>query len=405
MRTWPWSPFIKRHLAGATWLLALAPSLGCSGPSGPVEATADVPEAAGWRTETVVEGLRHPWGLAWLPGGSALISERPGRLRLVHNATGDARLDPQPIGGIPAVCACGQGGLLDVSLHPDFATNQLVYLTFAEGSEDSNRTALARGRLDLDAMRLRDVEIIFRNPDAKSGGQHFGSRLLWLPDQTLLMSIGDGGNPPTAFRGENIRRQAQNPGTLFGSVVRLDADGSAAAGNPFANQHGARPELYSIGHRNIQGMARDPDSGHIWANEHGSRGGDELNLIKPGSNYGWPEVTYSMEYWGPRISDKTEAPGITQPVVVWTPSIAPSGLAVYTGDDFPQWQGNLISGALKFRQLRLTVLDGTRARSEEKLSIGQRVRDVSQAPDGGLYILTDEGDGALMRIVPAGSSR
>jgi glucose/arabinose dehydrogenase len=405
MKPWPCSLSINRRLAAASWLLALIPSVGCSGPTGPVDPTADVPEAGGWRTETVVDGLRHPWGLAWLPDGSALITERPGALRLVVDALGDARLDPRPIRGIPAVCACGQGGLLDISLHPDFADNRLVYLTFAQGTEDSNRTALARGRLDLDAMRLRDVEIIFRNPDTKSGGQHFGSRLLWLPDQTLLMSIGDGGNPPIAFRGENIRRQAQNPGTLFGSIIRLNADGSAPADNPFTNQPGARPELYSMGHRNIQGMARDPESGRIWANEHGSRGGDELNLIRAGSNFGWPDVTYSMEYWGPRISDKTEAPGIAQPVVVWTPSIAPSGLAVYTGDDFPQWQGNLISGALKFRQLRRTVLDGTRERSEEKLSIGQRVRDVSQGPNGGLYILTDEGDGALMRIVPAAPTR
>jgi glucose/arabinose dehydrogenase len=378
----------------------LVPILGCSEPSGPVEPTGDVPEAKGWRMETIVKGLAHPWGVAWLPDGAALVTERSGQLRLIHDVFGDARLDPEPIGGVPDVCACGQGGLLDVSLHPDFAENQWVYLTFADGTKDANRTALARGRLDRDAMRLRDLETLFRNPDAKSGTQHFGSRMVWLDDGTLLMSIGDGGNPPIAFDGENIRQQAQNPGTVFGSVVRLNADGTVPKDNPFVDQEGARPELYSIGHRNIQGMARDPQTGRVWANEHGSRGGDEINLIQAGNNYGWPEVTYSMEYWGPRISEKTKAPGVTQPEVVWTPSIAPSGMAFYTGGDFPAWQGDLISGALKFQQLRRSKLEGTNVVDEQKLSIGQRVRDVRQGPDGGLYILTDEAEGALIRILP-----
>ncbi|MEA1050032.1 PQQ-dependent sugar dehydrogenase [Lamprobacter modestohalophilus] len=390
----------KPALAVGLWLLALIPALGCTQPAGPVDPTGDVPEAKGWGMETIVDGLRHPWSMAWLPDGSALVTERPGQLRLIRQATTSAAaLDPTPIRGTPKVCACGQGGLLDISLHPDFADNQLVYLTFAEGTEDANRTALARGRLDLENKRLRDLEILFRNADSKSGGQHFGSRLLWLPDGTLLMSIGDGGNPPTSFDGENIRNQAQNPGTHFGSLLRLNADGSAPADNPFVDQPSAKPEIYSIGHRNIQGLTRDPDSGRIWANEHGSRGGDEINLIQAGNNYGWPEVTYSMEYWGPRVSDKTKAPGVTQPTVVWTPSIAPSGMAFYTGDDFPDWQGDLISGALKFQQLRRTELDGTRVVGEDKLSIGQRVRDVRQGPDGGLYILTDAPNGALIRIV------
>jgi glucose/arabinose dehydrogenase len=383
-------------------IAALLPTLGCTQPSGPVEPTGDVPEATGWRTETIVNGLNHPWAIAWLPDGSALVTERRGRLRLIHDALGNARLDPDPIRGVPDVCACGQGGLLDISLHPDFADNQWVYLTFAQGTEDANRTALARGRLDRDAMRLRDVETLYRNPNPKSGTQHFGSRMVWLDDGTLLMSIGDGGNPPIAFDGEDIRQQAQNPGTVFGSLLRLNADGTVPADNPYVDDEDARPELYSIGHRNIQGMTRDPRTGRIWANEHGSRGGDEINLIRPGNNYGWPAVTYSMEYWGPRISDQTQAPGITQPIVVWTPSIAPSGMTLYTGDDFPDWRGDLISGALKFRQLRHTALDGTRPGTETKLSIGQRVRDVRQGPDGGLYILTDEADGALMRILPDG---
>ena len=216
------------------------------------------------------------------------------------------------------------------------------------------------------------------------------------------MRVGDGGNPPISFGGENIRNQAQNPATHFGKVLRLNDDGTPHPGNPFAHRPGAKPEIWSIGHRNIQGMTRDPVSGRIWANEHGSRGGDELNVLEGGNNYGWPEVTYSREYWGPRISAESSRPGITEPKLVWTPSKAPSGLAFYSGEIYPRWKGNLFSGALKFRQIRRIVLDGDRVVGEEKLTIGQRVRDVRQGPDGYLYVLTDEDDGALLRILPAG---
>lgn len=374
-------------------LFLLAPLTAAAGPQGPLTPSGDVPEATGWRLTTVVAGLRHPWAIAWLPDGAALITERPGRLRVLR----DGRLEPKPVDGVPAVFASGQGGLLDVALHPGFATNRLVYLTFAEGREQANRTALARGRLDGD--RLRDVAVIFRNPDFKADGQHFGSRLLWLPDGSLLMSIGDGGNPPVAFDGAEIRRQAQNPGTLFGKIVRLREDGTPWPGNPWAGEAGARAELHSIGHRNIQGLTLDA-AGRVWANEHGARGGDELNLILAGGNYGWPEVTYSMEYWGPRISDQTSRTDVSDPVLIWTPSKAPSGLAFYTGPEFPHWRGSLFSGALRFREIRRLTLDGLRVVGEEKLSIGKRVRDVRQGPDGGLYVLTDESDGALLRIVP-----
>jgi len=375
--------------------LAAAMLGGCSPQAGSIEPSADVPEATGWRAEVVTDGLVHPWAIAWLPDGSALITERPGRLRLLS----DGKLDPKPITGVPKVCTnCGQGGLLDVSLHPDFANNRLIYLTYAAGTSEANRTTLARGRLD--GMRLSDVEVIFENADSKSGGQHFGSRIVWLQDGTLLMSIGDGGNPPISFGGDDIRKQAQELGTHFGKVLRLHDDGSAPPDNPFVNRPGAKPEIYSYGHRNIQGMAYDPTSGRVWANEHGSRGGDELNLIEAGNNYGWPEVTYSMEYWGPPVSNETERPGVTDPVVVWTPSKAPSGLALYTGPEFPAWQGDLFSGALKFQQVRRLDLDGARVVGEQKFSIGQRVRDVRQGPDGGLYLLTDEADGELLRIVP-----
>jgi glucose/arabinose dehydrogenase len=380
---------------GTALVLLAAISGGCDAQTGSAPISGDVPEATGWRSEVLVRGLSHPWAITWLPDGAALVTERKGRLRLIR----DGKLDPEPISGLPPLLAEGQGGLLDVSLHPDFSSNQTVYLTLAIGTPDANRTALARGRLE--GSTLRDTEIIFRNADPKSGGQHFGSRMVWLPDNSLLMSVGDGGNPPIAFRGENIRNQAQNPGTHFGAVLRLNADGSPPADNPFGGQPGARPEIWTIGHRNIQGMTRDPASGRMWANEHGSRGGDELNLIAGGNNYGWPEVTYSNEYWGPRISDETSRPGITDPALVWTPSKAPSGLVLYTGEVFPQWRGNLFSGALKFQQVRRIVLDGDRVIGEEKLTIGERVRDVRQGPDGYLYLLTDEDDGALMRIVPS----
>lgn len=381
-------------LLTATGLFFLA-LVGCNAQTGPAPISGDVPEAAGWRIETVTAGLSHPWSMAWLPDGSLLVTERPGRLRLIR----DGRLDPRPLAGVPPVLAYGQGGLLDIALHPQFASNRWVYLTLAIGTPDANRTALVRGRLGDHA--LEDTQIIFRNADAKSGGQHFGSRLLWLPDGSLLMSIGDGGNPPIAHAGENIRNQAQNPGTHFGSVLRLDDEGRPHPGNPIARRTGARPDIWTIGHRNIQGMALDPASGRVFANEHGSRGGDELNRLRAGENYGWPMVTYSNEYWGPRISDETSRPGITDPILVWTPSKAPSGLAFYTGDRYPGWQGSLFSGALKFRQVRRVLLDGTRVVAEEKLTVGQRVRDVRQGPDAYLYLLTDEDEGALLRILPA----
>jgi len=378
----------------APLLLAWLPLAGCAPPGGPAPISGEVPEARGWRAETVVTGLEHPWSIAWLPDGAALITERPGRLRLLR----DGRLDPVPIAGVPEVLVYGQGGLLDVAPHPRFAENQRVYLTFAQGTKDANRTALARGRLS--EGRLEDLRVIFRNADTKNDGQHFGSRLLWLPDGSLLMSIGDGGNPPIAHAGANIRNQAQHPSTHFGKVVRLSEDGQPLPDNPFLNQPGARPETWTLGHRNIQGLTRDPSTGRVWATEHGARGGDELNLLVGGGNYGWPLVTYSMEYWGPKIADATSQPGMVDPRLVWVPSKAPSGLAFYSGERLPGWQGDLFSGALKFGQVRRIDLDGERVVGEEKLTIGARVRDVRQGPDGFLYVLTDEPNGRLLRIVP-----
>lgn len=382
-------PFVVSGLLGML-------SMSCAAQTGPAPISGDVPEASGWRAEVVVAGLSHPWSIAWLPNGSALVTERPGRLRLIRNG----RLDPKPITGLPQVLAIGQGGLLDIALHPDFADNRLVYLTIAAGSPEANRTALVRGRLE--DHTLRDATIIFQNADSKVGGQHFGSRLVWLPDKSLLMSIGDGGNPPTRFGDGNIRNQAQNLGTHFGKVLRLKDDGTPPPDNPFVGRPGAKPEIWTLGHRNIQGLTRHPLHGRIWANEHGSRGGDELNILEGGRNYGWPVVTYSFEYWGPKIADETHRPGIADPQLVWTPSKAPSGLTFYTGDVYPQWKGDLFSGALKFGQIRRIDLDGDRIIGEEKLTFGKRVRDVRQGPDGYLYVLTDEDDGALLKIVPTG---
>ncbi len=375
-------------------LLAWLPVASCAPPSGSLVPSGDVPEAAGWRAETVVSGLENPWAIAWLPDGSALVTERPGRLRVVRNG----RLDPSPIAGLPPVLAKGQGGLMDLALHPRFSENRLVYFTFAEGSAHANRTALARGRLA--DGRLDGVEIVFRNPDLKSGGQHFGSRLLWLPDGSLLMSVGDGGNPPIALRGDHIRKQAQNPAADLGKVLRLRDDGRSYPGNPIAARPGARPEVWTLGHRNIQGLTLDPGSGRVWATEHGSQGGDELNLIVGGSNYGWPVASYSQEYWGPPVADETSRPGMVDPRLIWTPSIAPSGLAYYTGAAFPAWRGDLLAGSLKFGQVRRIDLDGERVAGEDKLTIGARVRDVRQGPDGFPYVLTDESAGRLLRIVP-----
>jgi glucose/arabinose dehydrogenase len=353
------------------------------------------PDATGWRQTTLVSGMTNPWGMAWLPGGGILITERPGRLTLARDGT--KRNVPMP--GAPAIAAIGQGGLMDVALHPDFANNRLVYLTLAIGSPRENRTALMRGTFD--GRALTGARIIYQNPVPKQGGQHFGSRLLWLPDGTLLMSIGDGGNPPASTPLGLARAQVQRLGTAFGKVLRLDENGRPAPGNPFAGREGALPEVWSYGLRNVQGLARDPASGRIWATDHGARGGDELNLLEAGRNYGWPLATHSLEYSGQEITPHRSRPGMVDPLVVWTPSPAPSGLAFYTGDRFPAWRGDLFSGGLAGQDVRRIDLDAHgKVLGQERLRIGARVRDVRQGPDGYLYLLTDQADGRLIRIEP-----
>ncbi|WP_457767960.1 PQQ-dependent sugar dehydrogenase [Cyanobium sp. ULC084] len=367
-------------------LVLLVPALGCA-------ASDDVAPVT---LKAVVGGLEHPWGMAWLPDGALLITERPGRLRIVRGGV----LDPTPIAGLPPVLAIGQGGLLDVALDPDFERNRFLYLSYAAGTIEANGTRVARARFD--GRALRDLQVIAAVPQSKAGGQHFGSRLLWLPDRSLLVSIGDGGNPPVQLEGQLIRLQAQNRSSALGKVLRIRSDGAPAPGNPFPSGPGVAPKVWSYGHRNVQGLAHDPGTGRVWVSEHGSLGGDELNLVEAGGNYGWPRVTHSREYGGGPIAPAQSAAGLIDPRRVWTPAIAPSGLAVYSGDRYPGWRGNLFAGGLVSRDLRRISLDASgTVLAEQVIPIGERVRDVRQGPDGLLYLLTDSADnGELIRLDP-----
>jgi len=334
--------------------------------------------------------LEHPWGMAFLPGGDILVTERPGRLRLIRAG----KLVEEPVAGAPNAVAHGQGGMLDVALHPGFAENNLVYISYAGRGDGGVGTEVARGRWD--GTRLNDLEVIFRLLPKSDRGQHFGSRLVFDGKGHLYITLGD--------RGEKDR--AQDLGDHAGSVIRLNDDGSIPGDNPFVSTPGARPEIYSYGHRNIQGAALNPETGELWTQEHGPQGGDEINRERPGVNYGWPVITYGVNYGiGTPIGEGTHKEGMEQPLYYWVPSIAPSGMAFYTGDRIPQWQGNLFIGALKFRLLVRLEIEGTQIVHEERLledEIG-RIRDVRQGPDGLLYLLSDEDDGALYRLSPAGS--
>jgi aldose sugar dehydrogenase len=373
-------------------------SLGCALPSNTASPVASNPVASNsttYRQTTLIEGLERPWGMAWLPDGSILITEKAGRIRWVRNG----KLEPNPIAGVPAVMANGQGGLLDISLHPQFSENRWVYLTYAHGNPSANRTRLARAKLD--GQTLRDLQVIFEVAQVKSGSQHFGSRMLWLPDGTLLLAIGDGGNPPVQLEGDLIRKQAQNLRSSLGKILRLNADGSIPRDNPFVGRADANPAIWSYGHRNIQGLTYDPTTRRIWASEHGSRGGDELNLIERGKNYGWPVVTYSQEYTGGEISQERSRPGMVDPKRVWTPAIAPSGIVIYRGNRFPSWRGDLFAGGLVSQNIRHLRVDAAgKVQEQQQIEIGQRVRDVRQGPDGLLYILTDDANGRLIRLEP-----
>lgn len=384
------APVFLLFAAGCAWITRT--------PSGPVTPSGSAPRAEGWRAVTVTTGLEHPWALAWLPSGEALITERPGRLRLLR----EGRLLSAPITGLGPIVAEGHAGLMDVSPHPRFAENRLVYLTYAAGTREANHTRLARARLSDDGTALENFTDLHAVTPLKPRFQHFGSRLLWLPDGTLLLALGDGGNPPTRVGDQLAREQAQLLHSQLGKILRLRDDGTPPTDNPFLGRADADPFVWSYGHRNIQGLARDPASGRLWATEHGSRGGDELNLLAPGANHGWPRATYSIEYTFGTISPHRTLPGMVDPLVVWTPAQAPSGLAFYTGAAFPAWRGDLFSGGLKSEEVRRLDLDAEgRVRGQESLPIGARVRDVRQGPDGFLYVLTDEPAGRLLRLEPA----
>lgn len=338
--------------------------------------------------ETVAEGLDHPWSFAFLPEGPILVTERAGTLRTV---AADRKLSA-PVAGLPEIAAGGQGGLLDIALDPDFAQTRLVFLSFTEPREEGkNGTSVMRGRLSEDLTRLDDVTVIFRQQPAFEGGAHFGARLAFDRTGALFVTTGDR---------LHLRPLVQQTDNHIGKVIRLAQDGGIPTDNP--KPEGWLPEIWSIGHRNLQGATIHPDTGKLWTVEHGAKGGDELNHPQAGRNYGWPDVTYGHEYSGDTIGEGlTEKPGIEQPVHYWDPSIAPSGMVVYTGDRYPQWKGNLFVGALAKKHLARLVLDGDKVVEEEKLFEGYaRIRDVRQGPDGYLYILTDQAApmGRVMRV-------
>ena len=348
-----------------------------------------------FKTITVLRGLENPWGMAWLPNGDMLITERPGRLRLVKND----KLEPNAVRGLPSVLAVGQGGLMDVAVHPKFAQNRLIYFSYSHGTSNANRTRVARGVFD--GSSLSDVKMVFEVTQNKAGGQHFGSRLVFLPDNTLLIATGDGGNPPASLENGFIRLQAQNLTSRLGKISRINDDGSIPKDNPFVGNKNADEVLYSYGHRNIQGMVYDPINKRIWATEHGAKGGDEVNLIEAGKNFGWPLASHSNEYFGPPVSQNKSLPGMLDPKLIWTPSIAPSGLTVYNGSKFAAWKGNLLAGALAGTAIhRLEVGADGEIIKEQVFKMPMRIRDVRSGADGFLYVLTDESSGQLLRLAP-----
>jgi glucose/arabinose dehydrogenase len=335
--------------------------------------------------EQVAGGLDHPWCVAFLPDGSFLVTERSGQL--LH-LDGDERT---LIGGVPDTYVAGQGGFFDVLPDPEFTTNKTLYLSFADGNKKANRTAVLRARLEGD--RLVGGEVILRVQPDKNTAHHYGGRLAFLPDGTLLVTTGEG------FR---FRDAAQDLDSQFGKTLRIRPDGSVPPDNPYVDRGGPAAKVWTWGHRNPQGLAVDPATGTVWLHEHGPRGGDEVNRIEPSANYGWPAITYGVDYSGAQISPYTEYDGMEQPVKYWDPSIAPSGLTVYRGDAFPAWAGSLFVGALKNRDVRRLGIDANGTVTEEILftEIGERIRDVRTGPDGYLYILTDSADGSLLRVRP-----
>ena len=334
---------------------------------------------------TVAAGLEHPWGMVFLPDGRMLVTERPGRLRIVNR---DGRLS-EPLAGVPEVFAEGQGGLLDVALDPQFATSRLVYLSYAEPGRGGASTAVACGRFA--ETGLEQVQVIFRQEPKVSGPNHFGSRLVFAPDGTLFVTLGE------RFKFS----PAQDLNSDLGKIVRINSDGSIPADNPFVGRSDARPEIWSYGHRNVQGAAINPQTNVLWAGEFGPQGGDEVNIPEAGRNYGWPLVSWGRHYSGEPIPDPTTRPDLAQPIYHWTPSVSPSGMSFYTGEMFPRWRGNLLLACLSGEELIRLTLDGDKVTGEERIGMDVRLRDVVQGQDGAVYLLTDEDEGKILRLTPA----
>jgi glucose/arabinose dehydrogenase len=341
--------------------------------------------------ETVVSGISNPWALAFLPDGRILLAERPGRLRL---STRDGKLS-RPLAGLPKIFARGQGGLHDVVLDRSFAENNTIYFCFADPIANGARTSLARAQLlATGAPPLANVKVIFRQEGPLSGGNHFGCRIAQSPDGNLFLTMGDHRDFP---------KEAQNLANHLGKIIRIRPDGSVPPDNPFVGRAGVKPEIWSYGHRNSQGAAIHPQTGKLWAHEHGPRGGDEINIPEAGRNYGWPVIGYGIDYDGTKIHEATHKDGMEQPVKFWVPSIAPSGMAFYGGDLFPAWRGNLFVGALAGQTLVRLTLDGDKVEAEERLlqGLNERFRDVRAGPDGALWLATDNTVGRILRVTPA----
>jgi aldose sugar dehydrogenase len=342
------------------------------------------------KAETFAEGLEHPWSLAFMPDGNMLVTERPGRLRLIGK---DGKLS-EPISGVPQVAAEKQCGLLDIALDPDFSANRTVFFTFSEPRpEGGNGTSVARARLSADARRLEDMRVIFRQQPAIESSAHFGGRLAIAPDGNLFVTLGER---------YVMRDSAQDLGTDLGKTVRITKEGKPAPGNPFTGKAGVLPEIWSYGHRNAQGAAIEPSTGLLWTVEHGAQGGDEINRPEAGKNYGWPVITYGKDYDNSKIGEGTAKEGMEQPLHYWDPSIAPSGLAFYEGDLFPEWKGDLLVGALKGQELVRLDVEGGKVVGEEAMltDFGERIRDVRVGPDGAVYLLTDNPEGRVLRVTP-----
>ncbi len=340
-----------------------------------------------FRLETVATGLDHPWSIAFLPEGEMLVTERGGRLRIIRNGI----LDPKPVTNTPATFVRSQGGYFDILAHPNFSENRIVYLSFAHGTLEVNSTRIVRARFD--GQALQDLTVIFDTTPDKDTPNHYGGRMAFLPDGSLIMTTGDG---------FEYREEAQRKDNSLGKTIRINDDGSIPRDNPFFGDEGTNPAIWTLGHRSPQGLVVDPATNIVYQHEHGPRGGDEINILAAGHNYGWPIATFGIDYSGATISPFTEYQGMVQPIKYWTPSIAPSGLTIYRGSEFEQWDGNLFVGALASKNLRrLEIVDGEVIEEETLLEdLSERIRDVRTGPDGYIYLTTDTDNGRVIRLVP-----